>query len=49
VAEKPEITETVNAQMPFAATLGIRTFGDAGEVDATLEFSPAVRCTAASS
>ena len=26
--------------MPLGATLGIRTFGDAEEVDATLEFSP---------
>ena len=38
--KKPEITEAVNAQMPLGATLGIRTFGDAEEVDATLEFSP---------
>ena len=45
MAEKPEITENVNAQMPFGATLGIRTFGDADEVDATLEFSPDL-CTA---
>ena len=44
-SEKPEITETVNAQMPLGATLGIRTFGDADEVDATLEFSPDL-CTA---
>ena len=42
-SEKPELTETVNAQMPFGATLGIRTFGDADEVDATLEFSPDLR------
>ena len=54
-SEKPELTETVNAQMPFGATLGIRTFGDADEVDATLEFSPdlsaqrEVRCTGACS
>ena len=40
MAEKPELTETVNAQMPLGATLGIRTFGDTEEVDATLEFSP---------
>ena len=40
MAEKPEITEPVNAQMPLGATLGIRTFGDTEEVDATLEFSP---------
>ena len=38
--KKPEITEPVNAQMPLGATLGIRTFGDAEEVDGTLEFSP---------
>ena len=38
--KKPEITEPVNAQMPLGATLGIRTFGDTEEVDATLEFSP---------
>jgi 1,4-dihydroxy-2-naphthoyl-CoA hydrolase len=38
--KKPEITERVNAQMPLGATLGIRTFGDTEEVDATLEFSP---------
>jgi uncharacterized protein (TIGR00369 family) len=43
--KKTEITETVNSQMPFGATLGIRTFGDAEEVDATLEFSPDL-CTA---
>jgi uncharacterized protein (TIGR00369 family) len=44
-SEKPEITEIVNARMPFGATLGIRTFGDPEEVDATLEFSPDL-CTA---
>ncbi len=44
--EKPEITETVNAQMPLGATLGIRTFGDAEEVDATLEFWAPDLCTA---
>ena len=44
-SDKPEITEVVNAQMPLGATLGIRTFGDADEVDATLEFSPDL-CTA---
>ena len=38
--KKPEITDVVNAQMPLGATLGIRTFGDTEEVDATLEFSP---------
>ena len=43
--EKPELTEMVNAQMPLGATLGIRTFGDAEEVDATLEWRPEL-CTA---
>src|SRR5262245_21998662 len=32
--------------MPLGATLGIRTFGDADEVDATLEWAPEL-CTAA--
>ena len=40
-----EITEVVNAQMPLGATLGIRTFGDADEVDATLAWAPEL-CTA---
>jgi uncharacterized protein (TIGR00369 family) len=44
--EKPEITEQVNAQMPLGSTLGIRTFGDADEVDAMLAWSPEL-CTAA--
>jgi 1,4-dihydroxy-2-naphthoyl-CoA hydrolase len=43
--EKPELTEFVNAQMPFGETLGIRTFGAADEVDATLAWSPTL-CTA---
>ena len=43
---KPEITEVVNAQMPLGATLGIRSFGDADEVDATLDWAPEL-CTAA--
>jgi len=42
--EKPEITEIVNGQMPLGATLGIRTFGDADEIDATLAWSPEL-CT----
>jgi 1,4-dihydroxy-2-naphthoyl-CoA hydrolase len=46
VADKPEITEVVNAQMPLGATLGIRMFGDPEEVDATLEWAPGL-CTAA--
>jgi 1,4-dihydroxy-2-naphthoyl-CoA hydrolase len=43
--EKPEITEVVNAQMPLGTTLGMRTFGGAEEVDATLEWAPEL-CTA---
>jgi uncharacterized protein (TIGR00369 family) len=43
--EKPEITEFVNAQMPLGATLAIRTFGDADEVDATIAWAPEL-CTA---
>jgi 1,4-dihydroxy-2-naphthoyl-CoA hydrolase len=43
---RPEITEMVNAQMPLGTTLGIRTFGDAEEIEATLEWAPEL-CTAA--
>jgi uncharacterized protein (TIGR00369 family) len=43
--DKPEITEVVTAQIPLCAALGIRTFGDAEEVDATMVFSPDL-CTA---
>jgi uncharacterized protein (TIGR00369 family) len=43
--EKPELTEVVNAQMPLGATLGIRTFGDANEIEATLQWKPEL-CTA---
>ena len=43
--DKPEITEMVNAQMPLGTTLGIRTFGDAQEIDATLAWAPEL-CTA---
>ena len=45
-ADKPEITEFVNAQMPLGSTLGIRTFGGEDEVDSTLEWT-AELCTAA--
>jgi hypothetical protein len=38
--DKPEITEIVNAQMPLGATLGIRMFGGADEVDATIDWAP---------
>ena len=44
-SEKPEITEVVNTQMPLGATLGIRMFGDADEVDATIDWAPEL-CTA---
>jgi uncharacterized protein (TIGR00369 family) len=43
--EKPEITEFVNAQMPLGTTLGIRTFGGAEEIEATLAWAPEL-CTA---
>jgi uncharacterized protein (TIGR00369 family) len=42
----PDLTEMVNEQMPLGATLGIRTRGDADEVEATLEWAPGL-CTAA--
>jgi uncharacterized protein (TIGR00369 family) len=44
-SDKPEITEVVNAQMPLGETLGIRTFGAAEEVDASIEWAPEL-CTA---
>ena len=46
MTDKPEITDVVNAQMPLGATLGIRMFGDADEVDATIDWAPEI-CTAA--
>src|SRR5688500_3855556 len=42
---KPELTDVVNEQMPLGATLGIRTFGGAEEVEATLRWAPEL-CTA---
>jgi uncharacterized protein (TIGR00369 family) len=45
-SDKPELTDVVNAQMPLGTTLGMRTFGGAEEVDATLEWAPEL-CTAA--
>jgi 1,4-dihydroxy-2-naphthoyl-CoA hydrolase len=45
MSDKPEITEVVNAQMPLGTTLGIRMFGDAEEVDATIAWAPEL-CTA---
>ena len=44
-SEKPEISDVVNAQMPLGTTLGIRTFGGADEVEATLDWAPQL-CTA---
>jgi len=44
-SDKPELTDIVNAQMPLGSTLGMRTFGGAEEVDATLEWAPEL-CTA---
>ena len=44
-SDKPELTDIVNAQMPLGSTLGMRTFGSAEEVDATLEWTPEL-CTA---
>jgi 1,4-dihydroxy-2-naphthoyl-CoA hydrolase len=41
----PELTEMVNAQMPLGTTLGIRSFGDKDEIEATLEWAPEL-CTA---
>jgi 1,4-dihydroxy-2-naphthoyl-CoA hydrolase len=43
--EKPELTDVVNEQMPLGTTLGIRTFGDAEEVEARLQWAPEL-CTA---
>lgn len=45
MSELPEITDVVNAEMPLGETLGVRTFGSAEEVDATLEWAPGL-CTA---
>jgi 1,4-dihydroxy-2-naphthoyl-CoA hydrolase len=40
VPQAPDLTDTVNAQMPLGATLGIRTSGGEDEVEATLEWAP---------
>ena len=40
-----EITDAVSAQMPLSATLGIRMFGGAEEVEASLAWAPEL-CTA---
>jgi 1,4-dihydroxy-2-naphthoyl-CoA hydrolase len=46
VPELPDITESVNEQMPLGATLGIRTSGGPDEVEALLDWAPEL-CTAA--
>lgn len=45
MTDTPDLTETVNAQMPLGTTLGIRTSGGPDEVEATLEWAPEL-CTA---
>jgi uncharacterized protein (TIGR00369 family) len=45
VTERPEITEMVRTQMPLGTTLGMRFFGGADEIDATLAWAPEL-CTA---
>jgi 1,4-dihydroxy-2-naphthoyl-CoA hydrolase len=45
VPDAPDLTETVNAQMPLGATLGIRTSGGPEELEATLDWAPEL-CTA---
>jgi uncharacterized protein (TIGR00369 family) len=45
VAERPEITEVVNAQMPLGGHLGMRAFGGPEEVVTTLTWAPEL-CTA---
>lgn len=44
-ADAGDMTELVNEQMPFGATLGIRTSGGPEEVEATLAWAPEL-CTA---
>ena len=43
--EAPDITEMVNAQMPFGARLGMKTYGGAEEVVSILAWAPEL-CTA---
>jgi uncharacterized protein (TIGR00369 family) len=43
-AEKPEITAMVLPELPLAATLNMRFFGDADEIDATIAWAPGL-CT----
>lgn len=45
MSEHPDLTATVNEQMPLGTTLGIRTFGGPEEVSATLDWAPEL-CTA---
>jgi 1,4-dihydroxy-2-naphthoyl-CoA hydrolase len=46
VPNAPDLTETVNEQMPLGATLGIRTSGGPDVVEASLDWAPEL-CTAA--
>jgi uncharacterized protein (TIGR00369 family) len=46
VPDAPDLTETVNAQMPLGTTLGIRTSGGPDLVEAALDWAPEL-CTAA--
>ena len=45
MADQPELTEMVNAQMPFGATLGMKSYGGPEEVVTTLAWAPEL-CTA---
>jgi 1,4-dihydroxy-2-naphthoyl-CoA hydrolase len=45
VAELPEITDAVNAQMPLGAHLGMKTYGGPEEVVTTITWAPEL-CTA---
>lgn len=45
MSERPDLTATVNAQMPLGTTLGIRTSGGPEEVEAALDWAPEL-CTA---
>lgn len=46
MTERPDLTATVNEQMPLGATLGIRTSGGPEEVQAELDWAPEL-CTGA--
>jgi uncharacterized protein (TIGR00369 family) len=45
VPAAPDLTETVNGQMPLGATLGITMSGGPEEIEATLDWAPEL-CTA---